>query len=61
MPSTEVGYLNAEWKHRSDLPRILSGETRRANTSLREVEIRDARPRPEEKHHIRTSNNNIGE
>ena len=44
MPRAQVGYLNAEWKHRSERPRILSGETRRANTSLHDVEVRDARP-----------------
>ena len=44
MPTTQVGYLNAEWKQRDELPRISSGETRRANTSLRTVEVHDARP-----------------
>ena len=44
MRVTEVGYLNTEWKHRAEHPRVLSGATRRANTSPREVEIHDARP-----------------
>ena len=44
MPSTEVGYLNRVWKDRPELPRILSGDTRRANTSSQQVEIHDARP-----------------
>ena len=48
MPLTQVGYLNAEWKQRDERPRILSGETRRANTSLVDVEIRDARPLQEQ-------------
>ena len=44
MPRATVGYLNSEWKLRSDRPRVLSGETRRANTSPQEVDIEDARP-----------------
>jgi len=44
MPGTEVGYLNTEWKHRSERPRIRSGTSRRANTSPCAVEVHDARP-----------------
>lgn len=44
MPHTRVGYLNSNWKHHPERPRILSGATRRANTSLRDVEVHDARP-----------------
>jgi len=43
MPITEVGYLNPEWKGRTEPPRILSGATRRANTSPQSVEVHDAR------------------
>ena len=44
MPITEVGYLNNEWKHRSERPRIRSGAARRANTSPRTGDVHDARP-----------------
>ena len=44
MLHTQVGYVNSEWKGREERPRILSGSTRRANTSLQDVEIHDARP-----------------
>ncbi len=40
----KVRYLKAEWKGRSERPRIGSRESRRANTEFHEVEIRDARP-----------------
>jgi hypothetical protein len=44
MVRAQVGYLNPEWKDRGERPKILSGATRRANTSPREMEIEDARP-----------------
>ena len=39
-----VRYVNAEWKGRSEIPRIGSKESRRANTSNQEIEVHDARP-----------------
>ncbi len=44
MIRAQVGYLNSEWKGREERPKILSGTTRRANTSPRTVQIEDARP-----------------
>ena len=46
MPVTaQVRYINAEWRDRSEAPRIGSKETRRANTAYQTVEIHDDRPR----------------
>lgn len=42
---TTVRYLNPEWKTREEIPEIGSRETRRANTSVHDVTIHDARPR----------------
>ena len=42
--TAQVRYINDEWKTRDDRAFIYSKETRRANTSLREVQIYDARP-----------------
>lgn len=42
----EVRYLNAEWRHRTDIPSIGDGASRRANTHKREVAIADARGMP---------------
>lgn len=39
----QVRYLNEEWKDRDEVPQIGSRESRRANTSKREVVIHDAR------------------
>ena len=36
-------YLNEEWRSRNDTPSIGSRETRRANTSKKQVKIHDAR------------------
>ncbi len=44
MIHAQVGYLNSEWKGREERPKIISGKTRRANTSPRTVQIEDARP-----------------
>jgi hypothetical protein len=44
MVRAQVGYLNPEWKGSEERPKILSGQTRRANTSPRMVQIEDARP-----------------
>lgn len=41
--SAEVRYINPEWKNTDQVPEIGSRETRRANTSRREVQIGDAR------------------
>ena len=41
---SEVAYVNDEWRDRREMPRIYSRQSRRQNTSLREVEIHDARP-----------------
>lgn len=40
----QVRYINAEWKHRDEIPRIGSRETRRANTAFQDVTVADARP-----------------
>lgn len=40
----KVRYINADWKNKSDSPRIGSRETRRANTSFQDVVVHDARP-----------------
>lgn len=42
--TAQVRYINDEWKERVDRAFIYSKETRRANTTLREVQIYDARP-----------------
>ena len=42
--TARVRYINDEWKERTDRAFIYSKETRHANTSLREVQIYDARP-----------------
>ena len=39
----EVAYVNDEWRDSEEPPRIYSGESRRANTSYRTVDIADAR------------------
>lgn len=44
----QVRYLNEEWKDRDDVPQIGSRESRRANTSKREVVMHDARSTPVE-------------
>ncbi len=44
MVRAQVGFLNSEWKGRQERPKILSGSSRRANTSPRTVQIEDARP-----------------
>ena len=41
--AAEVRYLNEEWGTRNDTPSIGSRETRRANTSKKQVRISDAR------------------
>ena len=41
---SQVAYVNDEWRHRREMPKIYSRQSRRQNTSLRDVEIRDARP-----------------
>lgn len=41
--AAEVRYLNEEWRTRNDTPSIGSRETRRANTSKKQVRISDAR------------------
>ena len=43
----EIAYLNSEWKNRDELARIYSRETRKANTSKREILVHNARPRAE--------------
>ena len=45
--TAEVRYLNDEWRHRQDIPRIGDRASRRANTSKRVVSIANARPRLE--------------
>ena len=40
----KVRYINAEWRDKTDTPRIGSRETRRANTSFQDVAVLDARP-----------------
>ena len=42
---TQVRYLNNDWRHRDELPRIGSRESRRANTSKHDVVVHDARGR----------------
>ncbi len=47
LPSTvnaRIAFLNDEWKHRDDLARIYSRETRHANTTKHDIEIKNARP-----------------
>ncbi len=39
----EVRYLNAEWRHRAEIPVVGDRESRRANTAKHAVEIDDAR------------------
>jgi len=39
----KIRYVNAEWKGRDEIPRIGSRETRRANTSVQDVMVRDSR------------------
>ena len=39
----EVRYLNAEWRHRAEIPVVGDRESRRANTAKHAVEIHDAR------------------
>ena len=39
-----IRYLNPEWRERTELPRIWSRETRRANTSFHAVDVESARP-----------------
>jgi hypothetical protein len=43
--ATQVRYINSEWKHSPQSPRIGSKESRRANTSFQDVTITDARAR----------------
>jgi hypothetical protein len=40
----KVRYVNAEWKGKSEIPRIGSRETRRANTSNQDILVHNARP-----------------
>lgn len=42
--AAKVRYVNAEWKGRDEIPRIGSRETRRANTSVQDIRVHDARP-----------------
>lgn len=42
--AAKLRYVNAEWKGRTEIPRIGSRETRRANTSIQDIRIYDARP-----------------
>lgn len=39
----EVRYLNAEWRHRDEIPVVGDRDSRRANTAKHPVEIHDAR------------------
>ena len=41
--ATQVRYLTPEWQGRTELPRIYDRDSRRANTELRNVTVRDAR------------------
>lgn len=41
--AAKVRYVNAEWKGRDEIPRIGSRETRRANTSVQDIRVQDAR------------------
>lgn len=45
--TAEIAYLNDEWKGAPELARIYSKDTRKANTSKREVVVTSARPRQE--------------
>ncbi len=40
----QLRYVNAEWKHTDEIPRIGSRETRRANTSFQDIQVHNARP-----------------
>ena len=40
----QMRYVNTEWKHTDEIPRIGSRETRRANTSFHDIRVHDARP-----------------
>ena len=40
----QVRYINADWKHKPEPPRIGSRETRRAVTSFQDIKVHDARP-----------------
>jgi hypothetical protein len=42
--SARIRYVNPDWRGRTELPRISSRETRRANTRFYDVRIEDARP-----------------
>jgi len=42
--AAKLRYVNAEWKGREEIPRIGSRETRRANTSVQDIRIYNARP-----------------
>ena len=42
--AARVRYINADWRERADSPRIGSRESRRANTSMQDVRVHDARP-----------------
>ena len=42
--SARIRYLDPDWRGRTELPRISSRETRRANTRFYDVRIEDARP-----------------
>lgn len=43
----QVRYINAEWRNKTEIPRIGSKESRRAVTSFQDVKVHDARPRLE--------------
>ena len=40
-----MAFINDEWRQRRELPRIYSKQSRLTNTSMRDIEIFDARPR----------------
>lgn len=40
---SQIAFLNEEWRERTEIPQIYSRETRIANTSRHDVEIRNAR------------------
>ncbi|HKK30581.1 MAG TPA: CmcJ/NvfI family oxidoreductase [Alphaproteobacteria bacterium] len=42
--AAKVRYVNAEWKGKEEIPRIGSRETRRANTSMQDIRVQNARP-----------------
>jgi len=44
---SQIAFINDEWRDRDESPRIYSRESRRANTSRREVTIHNARLRDE--------------